>query len=665
MALAGLEAAGGDPRRLFVFNAGFLRQPRLRRILSLAGWQVTLGLPRAGQHIGVWGASPYAHRGEAMAARTGASLVRIEDAFLRSVLPGRAGGSLGRRGPVGLIIDPVGLYFDADRPSRIEQLVTSPEAVALAGQAQAAIRRLIDADLSKYNAHLPVPTPEPGYVMVIDQTRGDASLAGAGRAEFLQMLDAAREENPGLSVLLRMHPETARGLRPGHFTAEDLRPGEMLSDAPISPWRLLAGAARVYVMSSQLGYEAILAGHRPRVFGRPFYAGWGLSDDQQSLPRRGPAGIGQLFAASHMLAPVWYDPCLDRLTDLDGTMRQLEAEARAWREDHAGHTAYGMRLWKRGFISRFYGSGKGVRFTDTPSPAVTLAWANRASEAPLAAQVEDGFIRSRGLGAALVPPLSLVADDLGIYYDPRRDSRLERLIAQPLPAGGAERAQALIAALRAAGVTKYNLSGTLPDLPKGRRILVPGQVEDDASIRFGAGAERTNLQLLTRARQENPDAVIIYKPHPDVEAGLRPGAIPEGDLARLADVIARNVGADALMAVVDEVWTITSTLGFEALLRGLPVTTLGAPFYAGWGLSRDLGEVPIRRKARPGLDGLAYAALIAYPRYFDPVSGLPCPPETAVARLADPVFAGQSSPPIRLLAKAQGALSGHSWIWRR
>ena len=68
--------------------------------------------------------------------------------------------------------------------------------------------------------------------------------------------------------------------------------GELVA---LSPWRLLAGAARVYVMSSQLGYEAMLAGHRPRIFGRPFYAGWGLSEDQHRLPRRRPAGIGQLF----------------------------------------------------------------------------------------------------------------------------------------------------------------------------------------------------------------------------------------------------------------------------------------------------------------------------------------------------------------------------------
>ncbi|WP_423210258.1 capsular polysaccharide biosynthesis protein [Paracoccus yeei] len=657
--------AAGTPRRLFVFNGGFFTRPRLRRILTLAGWRPVLGLPKAGDAVGIWGASPTAWRGEAVAARAGAGLVRVEDAFLRSVLPGRSPGPTGRRGPVGLLIDPLGLHFRPEQPSVIESLVPSARAASLADQARDGIDRLIAADLSKYNAHLPgADLPPPGHVLVIDQTRGDASLLGAGRAEFLDMLSAARDENPGLPVAIRSHPETAAGLRPGHFTRDDLRPGDCFCDGPVSPWRLLRGAARVYAMSSQLGYEAVLAGHRPRVFGQPFYAGWGLTDDLHGFPRRRPAPVEALFAASHLLAPVWYDPCLDRLTDFDGALNQLEAEARAWRQDHAGHLAYGIRLWKRPFVARAFGGGKGVRFTAKPSAKVTLAWAGLADRVPGALRVEDGFIRSRGLGAALVPPLSLVADDLGIYYDPTRESRFERLMAEPMPPGGAARAAALARALVASGVTKYNLAGTVPRLPPGHRILVPGQVEDDASIRLGAGAERTNLALLRRVRAENPGAMLIYKPHPDVEAGLRPGLISPADLAGLADVVARETGAAALMAEVDEVWTITSTLGFEALLRGLPVTTLGAPFYAGWGLTRDLGPLPDRRRTRADLARLVHAALIAYPRYFDPATGLPCPPEIALERLADPGFA-PGGPGLRLLAKAQGALSTHAWLWRR
>jgi capsular polysaccharide export protein len=146
--------------------------------------------------------------------------------------------------------------------------------------------------------------------------------------------------------------------------------------------------------------------------------------------------------------------------------------------------------------------------------------------------------------------------------------------------------------------------------------------------------------------------VILWKPHPDVEAGLRPGAVTAADL-RMADVTLSGIDAAAALGTADEVWTMTSTLGFEALLRGLPVTCLGMPFYAGWGLTRDLMPAPAWRTARPDLPALVHAVLIDYPRYLDPVTGLPCPVEVAVDRLA----AGELPMPgpwLGLLSKLQG-----------
>ncbi|WP_410217980.1 capsular polysaccharide biosynthesis protein [Paracoccus sp. (in: a-proteobacteria)] len=659
--------AAGTPRRLCIFNLGFLTRPRIARILTLAGYQPVLGLPRLGEPVGIWGASPTSWRGKAMAHRRGCPLITVEDAFLRSILPGRARGRLSRRGPAGLMIDPVGLHFDPSIPSRVEQLVNAGATDALQDRASLALARLRAADLSKYNHHDPsVAPPRPGYILVVDQTQGDASLQGEGRSLFLQMLQAARDENPGQRIVIRSHPETSAGLRPGHLTASDLKQGESLCDGPVSPWRLVEEADRVYAVSSQLGYEALLAGHSPRLFGRPFYAGWGLSRDEIAMPagRRGLASREALFAASHLLAPTWYDPCRDQLADFETALEQIEAEAQAFRQDRHGHRAYGMRLWKRRFIGREFGDAAPVRFTAKPSPSVTLAWAGAAEQAPQAIRVEDGFLRSRGLGAALTPPLSVVADDLGIYFDPGEPSRLERLIQSGPPPGGEARADQLIAMLIAARLTKYNLNleTVLPLSDGRRRILVPGQVEDDASIRKGAGQERTNLALLARVRRENPDAQIIFKPHPDVEAGLRPGLVDPDEMADLADIITRDADAVTLIDSADEVWTITSTLGFEAMIRGKPVTVLGAPFYAGWGLTRDLGPVPERRQAKPTLAALVHACLIAYPRYRDPVTGLPCPVELAVKRLSQG-HVGQP-PVLRLLAKAQGVLASQAWLWR-
>ncbi len=667
--------AAGAPRRLFAFTGGMLFPGRVRRILTLAGFAPHLGRPGPDDLIGVWGRSPLSARGEAMAAQSGAALVRIEDAFLRSVHPGRAGGA-----PLGLMIDRTGVHFDASAPSDLEVLLARDplDDHALLARARDGMGRLRASDLSKYNAHDPVlSAPPPGYVLVVDQLVGDASVVhgGATLQTFREMLVRAREDHPGLRVVVKVHPETARGLRPGHYGVETATGRVTLLADPVSPHALIEGAVAVYTVSSQMGFEAILAGHRPRIFGQPFYAGWGLTDDEAYFPRRRrKLTKAQLFAAAMILAPIWYDPCRDRLCTFEEALDQLEAETRVWRDDRRGHIAMGMRLWKRGPLQRFYGTPRRLRFTDSPARATRIAtqdnrdvivWASKEPhDFPLPLRrIEDGFLRSRGLGAALVPPLSLVMDDLGIYYDPTRESRLDRLVAAGPPPGGEARAERLIARIRSAGVTKYNLGEALPDMPTGRRILVPGQVEDDASILKGAYEVRNNLALLRRVRAENPAAVILYKPHPDVVAGLRSGAVPDTDVMRHADAIVRDTDAATLLTEGTEVWTITSLLGFEALLRGLSVTCLGTPFYAGWGLTRDLAPPPFWRNRRVSLAALAHAALVAYPRYVDPVSGRPCPPEVIVDRFASGSLMPRG-PMNRILAKAQGTLASWPFLWR-
>lgn len=656
------------------YTGGFLgpsaQARRIRRILALAGHPVRLALPGPDGHVAVWGHATHAARGERIAARQGASLIRLEDAFLRSLFPGRAGEPT-----LGLLIDRQGIHYDPSRPSDLETLLaTCPfDDHALLERARLGMARLKSGQFSKYAGHDPnLAAPAPGYVLVIDQVRGDASLRHGGLDGalsphlFRDMLVQAQLDFPGARIVIRAHPETTGGHRAGHFSAEDITGDHITFCAdPVSPWELLEGAISVYTVSSQLGFEAIIAGHKPRVWGLPFYAGWGLTDDQISHPRRTrKLTRAQLFAGAMLLYPRWYDPCRDRLCSFEDALDHMEALRRAWREDRHGHVALNMRLWKRPHLKAFFGRWHRLRFAKNQGPArSTLIWGSApAPDQGRILRVEDGFLRSRGLGADLTPPLSLITDDLGIYYDPSRPSRLEAFVATPLPPGGAARASALRDAILRHGLSKYNLDGTLPDLPQGHRILVPGQVEDDASIRLGTSEIRTNLGLLQETRAQNPDAVILYKPHPDVEAGLRPGAIENNVALQFADAVLPGADTARLLDHVQEVWTLTSTLGFEALMRGLPVTTLGASFYAGWGLTRDLGATPERRTARPGLNAFLHAALIAYPRYLDPVTRLPCPPEVALERLAH----GQTKrpPALRVLSKLQGAFATYAQFWR-
>jgi capsular polysaccharide export protein len=234
--------------------------------------------------------------------------------------------------------------------------------------------------------------------------------------------------------------------------------------------------------------------------------------------------------------------------------------------------------------------------------------------------VSEGLLRLPGADAGRVPPLSLMLDRTGAPEDPDRPSELEAAIlrAAALPPEALERARGLRESLAASHRADQDRR-PLPNLP-GRPVLLvagDGQPSDDVS-------------LLHAARAAEPDAFLLYMPHPDAGPGL-PDATAE---AAGADRIARCLQGGRLIAGASAVWTRASSAGFEALLRGVPVTTLGAPFYAGWGLTRDLGRPPVRRRAaRPSLDALVQAVLIDCTRYFDPVLGMACPPETALRRI--------------------------------
>ncbi len=136
------------------------------------------------------------------------------------------------------------------------------------------------------------------------------------------------------------------------------------------------------------------------------------------------------------------------------------------------------------------------------------------------------------------------------------------------------------------------------------------------SIKYGAfGLD--NSKLLEMVRERNPNSYIIYKPHPDVLSGNRIGAIPKEITAKCANRVVTKVSIDSVIEVSDEVHTLTSGAGFDALLRGKRVYTYGMPFYAGWGLTTDDRKCE-RRTRKISLDELVAVALILYPRYISP-----------------------------------------------
>ena len=285
-----------------------------------------------------------------------------------------------------------------------------------------------------------------------------------------------------------------------------------------------------------------------------------------------------------------------------------------------------------------------VDFLDGENQSRVYAWGAVSIPEHLVSEpiirVEDGFLRSVGLGADLIRPISWVFDDLGIYFDATRPSRLEHILnTTDFNPELISRANELLGRIVSLGLSKYNLDSdgaqaSLEKLPKGQKvILVPGQVETDASIALGSSEIKSNLALTQLVRAHNPNAWIIYKPHPDVVAGIRQAGHGESKVGLYCDEVIRHGNTIALIDQVDEVHTMTSLTGLEALLRGKKVFCYGLPFYAGWGLTIDMANCS-RRTRNLSLPELVAGALIIYPRYCSLQGKGLISPEQAITELA-------------------------------
>lgn len=238
--------------------------------------------------------------------------------------------------------------------------------------------------------------------------------------------------------------------------------------------------------------------------------------------------------------------------------------------------------------------------------------------------LEDGFLRSAGLGKTGSIPLSIVADDLGLAVDARRASRLETLIGEATAeqhSAGAEIRDAIVRHR----ISKYN---HLPhkslniQMTTKRRVLLVDQVVGDVSVPRALGSAKSFKVMLREAAESGFQCLL--RTHPDVMAGYRKGYLSEA-ADRAGFVLCGDpISVSSILDTVDEVWTVSSQLGFDALLRGIPVRCYAMPFYAGWGLTEDRqtlhskAAISDRRSSSRTIEQIAYSAYCSYPMYRDP-----------------------------------------------
>lgn len=618
----------GTEQRIGIMSRGIAKIPYLDKLLGRPIVKSFAGKFRTPiSYIAGWGHKPSAQSARNYSQKHLIPYLAIEDGFLRSVKLGKYDP------PLSVIVDDIGVYYDAQRPSRLEQLVrkelTEPQRL----RAENLIVEWKKARVSKYN-HLKeidsTKLPEK-YILLVDQTKGDASveLGLADASSFKRMLDAALKEHTECTVLVKVHPEVAAGIKEGYFDLKKIEkiPRVKILTEDVHPVRLIEQSEAVYTVTSQMGFEALLWEKPVRTFGMPFYAGWELTQDEIEQPtRRKNVDLTQLTHAALIQYPSYLHPETNELCQVEDLIDWIAFQRKMRAKFPEKLYALNFSWNKKQSIKKFFSNSE-IKYIKREEQAETdssmLVWGSthiKRKDLKII-RLEDGFIRSVGLGADLIRPMSWVADTTGIYYDATAPSDLETLLSTFEPdAKMLARAKKLRETIVNSGLTKYNLVGKVWKKPKNLKpnqkvILVPGQVETDASIAKGAIDIKTNYELLKAVRDVNPDAYILYKPHPDVVAGLRRKGHNESKAEQYCNEVIKDISIEKLIEAVDEVHVLTSLTGFEALLRDRQTVVYGMPFYAGWGLTTDMNSPQIRRSTKLNIEQLITCVLIEYPMY--------------------------------------------------
>ncbi|EMD0545478.1 capsular polysaccharide biosynthesis protein [Campylobacter jejuni] len=606
-----------------------------------------------------WGRKKSGLKAMNLAKKHKAKFILLEDGFIRSLNLGVENSP-----SFSMVKDDIGIYYDATMPSKLENLLNTYEFKdEEIKQAKKAIELIKKYKISKYNNNLDIPDDyfqkDEKRVLIITQTANDASLEFGLAKDFktLDMIKDAIKENLDSKIYIKIHPDVLSGKKQSDLDINSLSKECILITENFNPIALLEFFDKVYTKTSGMGFEALMQECECICYGMPFYAGWGLTKDKLECKRRmQKRSLEEVFYAAYILYSEYFNPYLNQKSNIFDTIQTLAKYKDIEKVNSNRLFMLGFTLWKRHFIKPFFNAKDneiiflnsikslvryklkeddkffiwGKKYDENTLKNLLLVKAkeqNLTNFSPKVSLVEDGFIRSISLGSDLTRPFSLIVDDKGLYIDPNKVSKLEELLQNEIfDENMLNRAKNIIKILLENRFSKYN--GLKHENLKinakiGQKIiLIPAQVEDDASIILG-GFGLSTLDLLKEVRAKNQDAYIIFKPHPDVLSGNRVGLKDETLILEFCDEIVKDCSIDSAIKIADEIHTITSTSGFDALLRAKKVFTYGMPFYAGWGLTKDKHKCE-RRTRKLSLEELVAGALITYPRYINPKTKTLC-----------------------------------------
>lgn len=594
-----------------------------------------------------WGGKTSGSNARKLGKKHGKKLLLLEDGFLCSYRPGK------RECKHSYFHDSKAMHFERAKQSELTDTIHEDifDADELE-RAKKCIAEIRSRALSKYNNYPDIDakskselTAEP-YVLLIEQVEGDASLPkNITTAElYKQMLVTASASYPNVKIMVRSHP--ARTVKSPLVLAASQIGIKVIDCPPCNIWDAINNTTAVFTISSHVGFEALMAGRKVHTFGTPFYAGWRLTTDHNTQVKNGEkSSLEKLFVAAYIRQSKYIDVHNGQRCEIETAIEQLSTIATARKLNRRRVHTVSFSPWRRKVTAPFLQGATGAAMHHSTLAAaekkalsdggVVAIW-GAAKPAPKKAhylRLEDGFIRSIGLGADLHRPYSICADPRHLYFDTRGESLLHAILNNAnFDDNLLERANTLRDMLLRSRLTKYNYqhNSMKPDFVESSagklKILVPGQVVDDQSVIYGNSIAGDNYDLVEATRNRYPDAFITYKHHPDVAAKLRDG----GPCPKSADLVTADGDILTWIEWADRIETISSLTGFEALLRNKKVGVYGTPFYAGWGLTNDYAGSTSNGVKRT-LAELVAASLILYPIYIHPKSQLPCSPELIIS----------------------------------
>ncbi len=563
-------------------------------------------------------------------------LVFIEDGFVHSF------GIKKKKIPFSICHDNRGIYYDCDSDSDLKKYFNEKLSKKNISRAKKIIELWKKYSISKYNFSSFIEPPSFPYILLVDQTFGDLSIdyGDADENSFKKMFEFAVNNWPEHKIIIKTHPDVINYKKKGCIDISKYSKDRIIIIGDIGQInRLIEFSSAVCVVTSQVGFEALIYGKEVHVFGKPFYSGLGLTIDHNTNNKQvnNQIKLEQLVFSSLVKYQICLDPRTKKECGIEEIMQYIHYLRKTSKFFPKALEAINLTPWKARQINRFVYpvNGKKVKFLKRFKSKMKniIVWGKNTKTEGYINQVndfisvEDGFIRSVGLGGDLYPPLSLLFDKKGIHYDASKVSDLEdQLQNSNVNYNQKMRARNVLDSITKFKISKYNLRVKekikLPKNAINKEIIgVLGQVESDNSIIYGVPdntIQRTNFALVEQVRKDYPDAYIIYKPHPDTESGLRLKGKEEDSIIINADLIAHKTSLEDLFNKVDRIAVFTSLGGFEALIRGISVITYGFPFYAGWGLTQDYLEHHSwakRRTRKLTIEELTFISLIKYPFY--------------------------------------------------